>query len=149
MDENAFRSTFNALNQNDCLFEKAVVICGHGCPNLKRIDIGERVTMGCVAPQAHEACRELLELLRGKAVFALHVTDIAVLPHAKELKVQCGGLRGLQQVLEPETEAEGKIADIAALVAEAQEHFSGLENLPFGEIMRSISHFEGRKRGKS
>jgi hypothetical protein len=131
------------------VFEKAVMICGHSCRNLKRIDIGERVAMGCVSPGANAACRELQALLRGKAVFALHVTDIAVLPHAKELKVQCGGLRGLQQALEPETEAEGKIADIATLVAEAQEHFAGLENLPFGEIMRSISHFEGRKRGKT
>ena len=148
MDENAYNSTYNALNQNDCPFEKALTICRHACQNARHIGIGERLAIGCATTEARKTCRELLALLHENAAFALHQTDMSVLPHAKELKVQCGGLNGLQQVLTPENEGRAEIDNIFTLVAEAQERFNGLENLPFSEIVRSIVHFEGRRRGK-
>ncbi len=148
MDENAYKSTYNALNQNDCPFEKAMVICRHACQNSRRIGIGERLAIGCATTEARKTCRELLALLHDNAAFALHLTDTTVLPHAKELKVQCGGLRGLHNALVPENQEAAEITNIFTLVAEAQEHFNGLENLPFSEIVRSIVHFEGRRRGK-
>ena len=144
MDENAYKETCRALNQRDCPFEKAIVICRHGCRNSRRIGIGERQVIGCVSPSAQEVCQNLLALLRNNALFALGVTDIAVLPHAKELKVQCGGLRGLRLALELEAVVE--IDDISDLVAQAQERFDGLDKLPFSEIVRSIAHFEARRK---
>lgn len=144
MDENAYRETYRALNQHDCPFEKAIVICRHGCRNARRIGIGERLVIGCTAPAAQETCQNLLALLRDNAAFALGVTDITVLPHAKELKVQCGGLRGLRLALELEAIVE--IDDISDLVCQAQERYEGLENLPFSEIVRSIAHFEARRK---
>jgi len=148
MDENAYKSTYNALNPNDCPFEKALVICRHACQNSLRIGIGERLAIGCATPEARKTCRELLALLHDNAAFALHQTDMSVLPHAKELKVQCGGLRGLHHALAPENQELAEITNIFALVGEVQQRFNGLENLPFSEIVRSIVHFEGRRRGK-
>jgi len=147
MDENAYRDTYNALNQNDCPFEKALEICRHACQNSLRIGIGERLAIGCASTEARKTCRELLALLHDNAAFALHQTDMSVLPHAKELKVQCGGLRGLHKVLAPEDETGAEVTNIFALVAQAQTLFNGLGNLPFSEIVRSIVHFEGRRRG--
>lgn len=144
MDEKAYKDTYSALNQRDCPFEMAVVICRHGCRNSRHIGIGERQVIGCVSPAAQEACQNLLVLLSNNARFALGVTDIAVLPHAKELKVQCGGLRGLRLALELEAVVE--IDDISDLVAQAQERFDGLDKLPFSEIVRSIAHFEARRK---
>jgi len=144
MDENAYKETYRALNQRDCVFEKAIVICRHGCRNSRRIGIGERLVIGCASPAAQEICKDLLELLRNNAVFALGVTDITVLPHAKELKVQCGGLRGLRLALGLEAVVE--IDDISDLVNQAQERYDGLDKLPFSEIVRSIAHFEARRK---
>ena len=144
MDENAFRDTCHALNRHECPFEKAIIICRHGCRNARHIGIGERQVIGCTAPAAWESCQNLLGLLRENAVFALGVTGITVLPHAKELKVQCGGLRGLRVALGLEAVVE--IDDISDLVAQAMGRFDGLENLPFSEIVRSVAHFEARKK---
>lgn len=144
MDENAFRETYRALNQHDCPFEKAIVICRHGCRNSRRIGIGERLVIGCVSPVAQEGCKNLLALLRNNAAFALGVTDITLLPHSKELKVQCGGLRGLRLALGLEAVVE--IDDISDLVDQAEERCDGLENLPFSEIVRAIAHFEARRK---
>lgn len=146
MDENAYKETYQALNRNECPFEKALIICRHACRNARRIGIGERVAVGCVEPAAQATCKELLALLHRNAAFALHVTDTDVLPHAKELKVQCGGLRGLFQAVEPDAEAGALIEDIADLVAQAIADFDSLDKLPYSEIMRAVAHFEARKR---
>lgn len=142
MDENAFNNTCRALNRYDCPFEKAILICRHGCRNAQHISIGERSMIGCTVPATWESCLNLLALLRKNAAFALGVTDITLLPHAKELKVQCGGLRGLALDLK----AVVNIDNISSLVAQALEHYDGLENLPFSEIVRSVAHFEARKK---
>ncbi|MBS4096799.1 MAG: hypothetical protein KGZ83_08205 [Sulfuricella sp.] len=146
MDENAYQETYNALNRNECPFEPALIICRHACHNARRIGIGERVAVGCVDATAQAACKELLSLLHHNAAFALHLTEVSMLPHSKELKVQCGGLRGLFQAVEPDAATDAPIEDIADLVAQASEDFEGLENLPFSEIMRSVTHFEARKK---
>lgn len=146
MDENAYKETYHALNRNECPFEKALIICRHACRNARRIGIGERVAVGCVDPAAQATCKELLALLHQNAAFALHVTDTVVLPHAKELKVQCGGLRGLFQAVEPDAEAGALIEDIADLVAQAIADFDSLDKLPYSEIMRAVAHFEARKK---
>lgn len=146
MDDAAFRETYRALNRNECAFEKALIICRHNCHNAHRIGIGERVVIGCADPAAQARCKELLALLHQNATFALHVTDMTMLPHSKELKVQCGGLRGLLQVIEPNTPESTLIDDIAELVATAQEIHESLENLPFSEIMRAVVHFEARRK---
>ena len=80
MDENAYRDTYNALNQNDCPFEKALEICRHACQNSLHIGIGERLAIGCASTEARKTCRELLALLHDNAAFALHQTDMSVLP---------------------------------------------------------------------
>lgn len=146
MDENAYKETYRALNRNDCPFEKALIICRHGCRNARRIGIGERVAIGCIEPAAQATCKELLGLLHENAAFALHVTDVNILTHSKELKVQCGGLRGLFQAVEPDAEAGAAIEDVADLVAQAQTDFESLDQLPFSQIMRAVVHFEARKK---
>lgn len=150
MDEDAFRNTLQALNRDDCLFEKAIVICRHACCNARMIGIGERSVVGCSAPAAREKCRELLALLHSNATFALHLSDTSRLAHGKEIRVQCGGLQGLQQALAAEDDEGARaIADIAALVEQAETNFNGLENLPFSRMVRAIVHFEARKRRKN
>jgi hypothetical protein len=88
-------------------------------------------------------------LLRESAKFALKITAIeGELPHAKEIKVQAGGLLGLQHVLNPESDASN-VADIAALVALGERTFGALENFPYQEIVKTIIAFEGRRRPRS
>jgi hypothetical protein len=149
MDEDAFRNTLQALNRDDCLFEKAIVICRHACRHARMIGIGERSVVGCSAPAAREKCQELLALLHSNATFALHLSDTSRLAHGKEIRVQCGGLQGLQQALAAEDEEIHAIPDISALVDEAETNFNGLENLPFSRIVRAIVHYEARKRRRT
>lgn len=147
MDERAFRDTYNAVNPLACPFEKALLICQCACREARRVNIAERLAVCCLDARAQGDCMLLLELLRRNSAFALKLTHAdEVLPHAKYVKVQCGGLLGLQAALRPEQEGTPPVADIRGLVLEAQERFGGLPELPYNEIVRGIAGFQARKR---
>ncbi len=146
MDEKAFKDTYRAVNPVPCVFEKAVLTGRFGCAKSERIHLAERVTVGCLAGDGHEDCARLLALLREKALFALKLTHMTgVLPHGKEMRVQCGGLIGLWNAVQPETAVAG-VENILQLVSEAQARFGGLEELPFREIVKAISAYQLRHR---
>jgi hypothetical protein len=68
------------------------------------------------------------------------------LPHAKEVKVQCGGLLGLQkEVHDDETTGKG-VQNIHGLIREAKEAFGELGGFPYPAIVRTVSEYEGRRR---
>ncbi|MCE5180690.1 MAG: hypothetical protein LLG15_02715 [Betaproteobacteria bacterium] len=147
MDEQAFRETCRVVNPLACPFEKAILICQCGCREAGRINIAEREAINCLDVAALEDCTQLLGLLRHNAAFALKLTHIdEVLPHAKHVKVQCGGLLGLQGVLQPESAEETQVADIRGLVLAAQTRFGSLQELPYSEIVRGIAGFQARRR---
>ncbi|MDD5242277.1 MAG: hypothetical protein PHG47_11250 [Sulfuricella sp.] len=147
MDEQAYKETYRSVNPLACPFEKAILICQCGCREAGRINIAERVTVNCHDALALEDCTLLIGLLRHNAAFALKLTHVdEVLPHAKHVKVQCGGLLGLQGVLRPEWTEEQPVADIRELVLEAQTRFGSLQELPYNEIIRGIAGFQARRR---
>ena len=147
MDEQAFRETSRVVNPLACPFEKAILICQCGCREAGRINIAEREAINCLDALALEDCSLLLGLLRHNAAFALKLTHIdEVLPHAKHVKVQCGGLLGLRGVLQPECTEEKPVADIRDLVLEAQARFGSLQELPYSEIVRGIAGFQSRRK---
>jgi len=147
MDENEFRNVYETVNDLRCVFEKAVLTRMFACRNLVRMNIAEREAAGCADPAAQRQCDELLDRTRRNASFALRVTHVSgPLPHAKELKVQCGGLLGLQTCLEERPPDPSGVDDIHGLVERARRRFGGLERLPYQELIRSVSDFQGRRR---
>jgi hypothetical protein len=147
MDEQAFQEAYRATNPLACPFEKAILICRCACSEAQRINIAERDTVNCHDVSAQEDCSLLVGMLRHNAAFALKLTHAdVVLPHAKYVKVQCGGLLGLQAAMWPERAGEARVEDIRGLVLEAQERFGGLQDLPYSEIVRGIAGFEFRRR---
>jgi hypothetical protein len=147
MDEKEFKKTYNAVNELRCVFEKAVLTRRYHCEKLQRINIAEREAAGCDDPIAQQECSQLLTLLRKNAAFALKLTHIGgALPHAKEAKVQCGGLSGLQQAAEIPAEGMQVVPNIYQTIHYARERFHSLEELPFHEIVKSITSFEGRRK---
>ncbi len=64
-------------------------------------------------------------------------------PFGKEIRAQCGGVRGLAEALDC---ASDETTDIAATVLRGGEHFGGSDAFPYSEIMRAVVHYEPRKR---
>ncbi|TCK17235.1 hypothetical protein DFR30_0457 [Thiogranum longum] len=146
VEEDAYRSTYNAVNQRRCAFEKAVLTRRCHCSCSTRFYLADREGISCNAAQAHSRCQQLLLLMRENARFALKLTGTGdELPHAKEIKVQNGGLLGLQNLLLPDAPADA-VVDIATLTVQGVRTFGSIQQFPFQEIVKSIVHFEGRRR---
>ena len=85
--------------------------------------------------------------MRSKARFALHLTSAnGPLPHTKEIKVQTGGLLGLQGLIYPHRVADTNIENAIGLINAAIEKYASLEKLPYDIIVQAIVKFEGRKK---
>lgn len=146
MDEDEFKETYLSLNTRVCPYEKVILSRQCDCRRAVRLFIAERQAVGCDADAAQQRCNATLNALRGKAAFALKLTSATGrLPHAKEMKVQAGGLRGLQRALQPAS-GDAPIEDIDGLLNLALSTYGAMDKLPFSELMQSIVAYEGRRR---
>jgi hypothetical protein len=146
LDQDAFRDTYNAVNERICPYEKSMLTGNCACARAKRFCIAEREGVHCTADDAQGRCLEYLARLRTQARFALRTTDgRSALPHAKAMRIQVGGLRGVQAVLEPEAEQPRRIDDVDALLRAAIARFGGLAELPFGQIIQQVAAYKGRQ----
>jgi len=146
MDEDNYRSTYREFNELPCLYEKAVLQQCCKCHLARHFNLAERVGVACSTQAAQEQCRAFLSIMQDKSIFALQLTPSVdgKLPHAKKIKIQCGGINGLQ-LLAGSTETD---KDVHQLLSDAVGRFGGLDQLPFEQIVRSVVRFEGRKRRK-
>ncbi len=167
MDEDQYRNTYKEMNPTRCYFEKLLLLRYGNCNQAQKLLLAEREAFACNSAPAQQQCLSLIENLRHNARFSLQLTQIdGPLPHAKEIKIQVGGLFGLQQLLAKEnmTQTEilydndvkfgvqdrAPIENIFAIVNEAVTQYQQLENIPYNEIVKTIINFNlpDRKRRK-
>ncbi len=147
MDQDAYRSTYRDMNERSCLFEKAILSGQCRCPLAERFYLAEREGVHCTSDQGQSQCEEWLSLVRQHARFALKSQDGGgALPHAKAMRVQVGGMRGLWQLLNPDRELPPVIQDIRGLIGAAMEQFRSMDEIPFQEVIKHIASYQGRKR---
>lgn len=143
MDEHAYHATRKEINRLPCVFEKALlarcVVCSLAVKQL----LAEREMMACTDPLARASCAQLSGLLREKSAFALKLKDaVRILPHAQTMKIQCGGLSGLRDIVD----AGGPAPDVHRLVRQAVGQFGSMEALPYSDIVQGVAHWTVRKR---
>lgn len=145
MEEIEYKQTYEVLNPYPCAFEKAILSGRCSCIHCQRIYLAEREGAACLSPQGAVPCAELVKELRENAKFTLRVSQVlSPLPHTKEMKVQCGGLLGLQAAVFPDLAEEVKVANIYALVIQAIAMFERLDQLPYQDIIKFIGHYSVR-----
>lgn len=146
IDESAYRDARKSVNPHPCAFEKALLARCCQCSLAQRMNIAEREAVGCTDSALRETCLALRGHLRQNSAFALKLQHTSgPLPHAKELKIQCGGLRGLQKVLSGSAEVEN-VNDVGALARLALERYLTLEQLPYSAIIQAVAAYEARRR---
>jgi len=133
MDETAYRQALTAAIPRNCPFEKTILTHCSACSEAEKHNIAEREAVSCNSSLAHERCNGLRELLRHNFVFALGKLHIdGPLPHAQEMRMQCGGMRGIQFLMDGSDE----VHNVSELLAMAERKYGGLAELPFSEIVQ-------------
>ena len=149
MEEGEYRDTYHEFNQLRCIFEKSILSRQTMCEHAHRFCLADREGVACNNNQANSQCEVLLSQLRSTALFALKLTKIdGPLPHAKEVKVQTGGMLGLSTIVTDGSSPIEKVENIFSLIEQAKHKFGNLDALPYDEIARQIAQYQGRKRAK-
>lgn len=142
-NEDAYKFARKAYIEYNCPFERALLSRCAGCGRARRLNLAEREAIACGDPVVREHCIAFYDALRTNAQFALKISPGVQWPFGKEIRAECGGVRGLSAVLDgPADDA----TDIAATVMQAQERFGDVAAFPYSEIMRAVVHYEPRKR---
>ena len=151
MDEEAYRQIYREVNDRQCLYEKAILATHCACSQMRKICLAEREAAHCESDAARGRCEQYLAALRRAMRFALKSSDEgSSLPHAKAMRLQVGGMRGLYRALHPGQEPRTPIPDVHALLLQGLERWKRFENFPYDIIIHEVAAWEGRKprRGK-
>ncbi len=157
MDEDQYRAAYNEINPNRCIFEKAITNRRCDCALKRRFILATREGIACQSEPALKRCTAVLNSIRKNARFSLKVVTInGPMPHNKELQVQAGGMLALQTLLgdtpaDPAKEsktAQSTVLDINDTMQKALQKYSGIEQLPYGEIVKGIVKYVSRPKRK-
>lgn len=147
MEEQEFKQAYREVNPHPCPFEKAILSYRCGCEKHQRVFIAEREGVACRTQSAHAVCQQVHAQLQKNAQFALKLPDLTQpLPHAKAMKLQCGGLVGLQNSL-PDIPPESmhEVDNIYALIRDAIQMYQTIAQFPYAQIVKFIVHYQVRR----
>ena len=142
-NEDAYRQARETAIDLPCPFERALLSRCVACFKARKLLLAEREAIACSEREANARCRAFHAALHQNARFALHMDPDQPWPFGKEIRAQCGGIRGLQAAMGYEGVES---ADVAALVREGVERFERIDAFPFSAIMRGVVHYEPRKK---
>jgi hypothetical protein len=147
MEEQEYKNTYQTVNKRRCVYEKAISSRRCNCARCHRFNLADREGVACNSATGNAVCTEFLNTLRSKARFSLHLTHAdKPLPHAKEIRVQTGGLLGLQELLYPDMADSTRAENIIGLLDMAIQRFERLQNLPYSILVQGVVGFEGRRK---
>jgi hypothetical protein len=142
-NEDAYKLARKAYIEHSCPFERALLSRCVSCDRSRKLNLAEREAIACGDSMVREQCLMFYQALHENAQFSLKVNPDAPWPFGKEIRAQCGGVRGLATALD---EAGDETTDVAATVLKGNARFGDCSAYPYSEIMRAVVHYEPRKR---
>lgn len=130
-----------------CAFSQTLMGEQFGCRRALPITGRDGPEIGCDDEAAHRACAALRERLTDTALPALGYAEGMEVPHSVPVKIQFGGLLGLQRLLGQD--GPDRVEDIYALVDQAVSHFGRLDGVPYEQLIDAIAGYQlKRRRGR-
>lgn len=144
VDEAAYRRTQTEVNPLPCVFRAVLLARQAVCERAVRHSLAEREVVACSQATSHLNCSTLERLFIERATFPLKLHPGAALTHGTLMRLQCGGLLGLQRVMDaPPPPAQN---DVHRLIAQAQAAHGSLLQLPWERIVEAILAWQPRRR---
>ena len=127
-----------------CPFSKPIVGHWAQCPYARS---AERCSgkMECTRFDAyHDSCMALVGVFKEMSRFVLGLSNSETeLTHTQLMKIRCGGLKGMQRVLDLGIGEPPVVRDV---IAGAEAEYGDVDSFPFNEIVRDINAFSHRKK---
>ena len=147
MDEDSYREAYERINTAPCAFEKGILSLKCRCAYQHMFRLADRHGVGCRDALMQQYCSSFLNHLRKQTRFVFKINIDGPLPHNKELKVQNGGMLGVQKLLL--SNAPDEVDNIAGLMTQSIELYGSIENIPYNRIMPSVTAYQTRPKRRS
>ena len=135
------------MEQHRCPFSAPLTSHQFACTHAKEVIRRGGTEIDCGDTPAHVRCEQLFHCMKAAALPAFGVEDdLLSMPHSVQVKIQYGGLLGLQRLLSGAVVAPERVANIDALVAGALSRFGGLDAVPCEQVVADITAFKPRAR---
>lgn len=130
-----------------CPFKKTLLAKDFACEHSSITHQPMGCNIVCENDSASSDCNQLMHYLIQSAQFVLkYQPDSDSLTHGKLLKIQYGGLKGLQRLINGDDAST--IGNISLLVSQTKDQSQGFENVAYEEILQDISLHQNRHRRK-
>ncbi|MBI3570714.1 MAG: hypothetical protein HY082_06370 [Gammaproteobacteria bacterium] len=132
------------VEEYKCAFNATLMGDQFGCAHARHVARRGGPDIACVDNTGHERCQRLFDLLKASALPTFGVEDDPLsMPHSTLVKIQFGGLLGIQRLLGDSSET---VADINALVGHTESRFGGLETVPCEQTHTDMTGYKIRRR---
>lgn len=134
------------MEEYKCAFASPLITGQFGCVHARPVARRGGPDIVCSVHNSHDRCAQLFERFKAVALPAFGVEDdLLSMPHSTLVKIQTGGLLGLQRLLTDAPAAPATVANINELAETAAK--MGLDGLSFAQLVDDITNYKVR-RGK-
>ena len=136
------------LEEQKCPFSAPLITHQFDCVHAKEVIHRGGTEIACnggavVQPR----CDRLFQRLKAAALPAFGVEDdLLSMPHSVLVKIQYGGLLGLQRLLSDPAPAAERVENIDALLQQAQTKWGSMEAISCDSLVPDITAFKPRSR---
>lgn len=145
MDEDSYRQLYERINTAPCVFEKGILSLKCKCAYQHQFRLADRHGVGCTDTVMQQNCSIFLDYLRKQTRFVFKIDIDGPMPHNKEIKVQNGGMLGVQKLLMDDAPEEC-VENISGLLTESIKRFGAIENIPYNQIMPYVTAYQTRPK---
>lgn len=133
------------MEYHKCAFAAPLIAGTFGCSRAETVTRRGGPDVACRAPGSSRRCGELFERLKVAALPAFGVEDdLESMPHSVLMKIQHGGLLGLQRVLGGQP-AES-VGDVDALLEQTLARYPTPEAVPCADVVADMTGYRLRRR---
>jgi hypothetical protein len=135
------------MEEYKCAFSNTLITGQFGCDKAEQVTRRGGPDIACTSDAAHQRCEKLFQQMKAAALPAFGVEDdLLSMPHSVLVKIQHGGLLGLQRLLESGTAGSGAVQNVHALVDQAVEKYNHLDAIPFPALVQDMTTYKLRRR---
>jgi hypothetical protein len=135
------------MEEYKCAFSNTLITGQFGCDKAEQVTRRGGPDIACASEAAHQRCEKLFQQMKAAALPAFGVEDdLLSMPHSVLVKIQHGGLLGLQRLLDGAAGSEG-VKNIHALVDQAVGKYNHLDAIPFPALAQDMTSYKLKRRG--
>ncbi|MEW6331563.1 MAG: hypothetical protein AB1560_08890 [Pseudomonadota bacterium] len=134
------------MDEHKCAFSNTLITNQFGCDKAEQVTRRGGPDIACTSEAGHRRCEKLFQQMKAAALPAFGVEDdLLSMPHSVLVKIQFGGLLGLQRLVDGAGAADVK--NIHALIDRATGKYHDPGAIPCPELVPDMTAYKLRRRG--